>query len=390
MLDTDATEAAAALYGALSQGETLGLALAQTYRRLLEVNARDWHLLRLYVAGTLPEALVTSPRTPGRRPAPPPTTTTEFLDPVTKQVKVVGRQGFVGRRRQLQTCLRVLTQGTDQAGVLIYGMGGLGKSTLAARLCDRLPHTRRIVWVGRVDEFSLINKLSAALDDRALREMLQDPSEPLRYWLRRLMQALIDLAQPPLLLVLDDFEGGNENGNLEPRNDTYVPTTTAAEVLGALLWATEQTYYAHKLIITSRYDFDYSGLDRFTKQPLEALHGADLQKKCNGLEGFAPPQVARDADAETLQLARQTVERQQRARRLADGNPRLLEWLDKVLLKAARGASPEALGGRQKGWILRRCWLLWSRTRWSCGSRCWRKHYWSRWMGRCRPCCGGG
>jgi len=339
VLDTDATEAAAVLYGALSQGESLALALAKTYRHLLEANARDWHLLRLYVARTLPGSLVTSPRTPGRRPAPPPSTTTEFLDPVTKQVKVVGRQGFVGRRRQLQACLRVLTQATDgdtgQAGVLIHGMGGLGKSALAARLCDRLPHTQRIVWVGRVDEFSLVSKLSAALDDRALREMLQDPNEDLRFRLRRVFETLSSQAQP-LLLVLDDFE----DGNLEPRNGTYIPTPTAAAVLEALLWATGQTHYTHRLIITSRYDFDYSGLAMLTKQPLEALHGADLQKKCNGLAGFMPPQVSRDADEETLRWARQTVERQQRARRLADGNPRLLEWLDKVLRKAE--------GGRQK------------------------------------------
>ena len=335
VLDTDATEAAAVLYGALSQGESLALALAKTYRHLLEANARDWHLLRLYVARTLPGSLVTSPRTPGRRPAPPPSTTTEFLDPVTKQVKVVGRQGFVGRRRQLQNCLRVLTQATDQAGVLIHGMGGLGKSALAARLCDRLPHTQRIVWVGRVDEFSLVSKLSAALDDRALREMLQDPNEDLRFRLRRVFETLSSQAQP-LLLVLDDFE----DGNLEPRNGTYILTPTAAAVLEALLWATGQTHYTHRLIITSRYDFDYSGLAMLTKHPLEALHGADLQKKCNGLAGFMPPQVARDADEETLRWARQTVERQQGARRLADGNPRLLEWLDKVLRKAE--------GGRQK------------------------------------------
>ncbi len=346
VLDTDATKAAAELYGALSQGETLALALAKTYRHLLEVNARDWHLLRLYVADMLPGPLVTPPRTSGRRLAPPPSTTIEFLDPVTQQVKVVGRQGFVGRRRQLQACLRVLTQATDadtgQAGVLIYGMGGLGKSALAARLCDRMPHTQRIVWVGRVDEPALIHKLSAALNDRTLREMLQDPREELRYRLRRVFEALSSQAQP-LLLVLDDFE----DGNLEARNGTYVPTPTAVGVLEALLWVLQQTYYIHKLIITSRYDVEHSALSTVTRQPLEALHGVDLQKKCNGLTGFMPPQVTRDADEKALRMARQMVERQQRALRLADGNPRLLEWLDKVLQSGDSSRPPFGKGGEE-------------------------------------------
>jgi tetratricopeptide (TPR) repeat protein len=52
---------------------------------------------------------------------------------------------------------------------------------------------------------------------------------------------------------------------------------------------------------------------------LEGLRGADLEKKCNRLSAFG---VNSQVD-EALQS---------QARRLADGNPRLLEWLDKVLL----------------------------------------------------------
>jgi tetratricopeptide (TPR) repeat protein len=52
---------------------------------------------------------------------------------------------------------------------------------------------------------------------------------------------------------------------------------------------------------------------------LEGLRGADLEKKCNRLSAFG---VNSQVD-EALQS---------QALRLADGNPRLLEWLDKVLL----------------------------------------------------------
>jgi CHAT domain-containing protein len=108
VLDTDATAAAAAFYGALAAGYELTEALSRTYQALIKQQARDWHLLRLYVARTLPGQLVTTLRTPGRKRAPKPSVAEQFLDVDTKQVKVASRGSFVGRRRQLQNCLRAL------------------------------------------------------------------------------------------------------------------------------------------------------------------------------------------------------------------------------------------------------------------------------------------
>ena len=34
---------------------------------------------------------------------------------------------------------------------MLQGMGGLGKSTLASRLLERMPTHQRAVWFGRVD-----------------------------------------------------------------------------------------------------------------------------------------------------------------------------------------------------------------------------------------------
>ena len=352
VLESDATVAAAALYGALAAGYELTEALSRTYQALIKQQARDWHLLRLYVAVTLPGNLVTPLRTRGRKPAPKPSVAERFLDPAGK-VKVPTRGSFIGRRRQLQNCLRALRgvapltpqlwggqeegqnltspsfggSGGQCLGVLIHGMGGLGKSSLAARLCDRLPEFERLVWVGRVDEPSLVNKLAAALDSRELREELQDDKEELKFRLRRVFRQLEDPpnlltkapayqggSSKPFLLVLDDFEA-----NLEPRNDGYVLQPEAARVLEALVWAIEDTYAPHRLILTCRYDFESTLLQEFYKQPLDGLRGADLQKKCSRLSAF-------DAKSQVDEAL------QSQARRLADGNPRLLEWLDKVLL----------------------------------------------------------
>ncbi|MFN7414542.1 MAG: tetratricopeptide repeat protein, partial [Dolichospermum sp.] len=337
VLESDATEAAATLYQELAAGKQITEAVARTYQTLIKNQARDWHLLRLYAADSLPGELVTPLRTPGRKPAPPLSVSTEFLDPVTKKIKVPKRESFVGRRRQLQSCLRTLTQSTEEIGVLIYGMGGLGKSSLAARLCDRLPNFQRVVLVGRIDEPSLVSRLVEKLDDNEQRKQLQNPDEELRFRLKRVFQQLWEAGKDPFLLVLDDFEVNLEltsppapllqgEGSLIPpfpRREGGLGglgrlQPIAAEVLTALVWAIRETYTNHWLILTCRYDFEFSQLQYFYKQPLEGMRGADLRKKCSRLVAFGAKSLVDEA-------------LKSQARRLADGNPRLLEWLDKIL-----------------------------------------------------------
>ena len=359
VLESDATEAAATLYKELAAGKQITEAVASTYQTLIKNQARDWHLLRLYAADSLPGELVTPLRTRGRKPAPPLSVSTEFLDPAGK-VKVPTRESFVGRRRQLQSCLRTLTQSTEEIGVLIYGMGGLGKSSLAARLCDRLPNFQRVVLVGRIDEPSLVSRLVDKLDDDEQRKQLQNPDEELKFRLKRIFQQLSDAGEKPFLLVLDDFEVNLEltsppapllqgEGSLVPpfpRREGGLGglgglgrlQPIAAEVLTALVWAIRETYTNHRLILTCRYDFEFSQLRYFYKQPLEGMRGADLRKKCSRLVAFG----AKSQVDEALKS---------QARRLADGNPRLLEWLDKILQAEPHPLtpSPQARRGDKMG-----------------------------------------
>jgi tetratricopeptide (TPR) repeat protein len=336
VLESDATEAAATLYQELAAGKQITEAVASTYQTLIKNKARDWHLLRLYAADSLPGELVTPLRKLGRKPAPPLSVSTEFLDPAGK-VKVPTRESFVGRRRQLQSCLRTLTQSTEEIGVLIHGMGGLGKSSVASRLCDRLPNFQRVVLVGRIDEPSLVSRLVEKLDDNEQRKQLQNPDEELKFRFKRVFQQLSDAGEKPFLLVLDDFEENLEltspptpllqgEGSLVPpfpRREGGLGglgrlQPIAADVLTALVWAIRETYTNHRLILTCRYDFEFSQLRYFYKQPLEGMRGADLRKKCSRLVAFGAKSLVDEA-------------LKSQARRLADGNPRLLEWLDKIL-----------------------------------------------------------
>jgi len=331
VLDTDATAAAAALYGSLAAGFSPLEALADTYRTLSNAKTRDWHLLRLYTAGGMPGPLVTPRRTPGRARLTRPPQDHAYLDD-ERTVRVAGRSEFVGRRRILQRSLRVLRHGErppDQAndtdpndtpplGVVLHGTGGLGKSTLAARLIDRLNDTHRaIVWTGALDEAGLLHRLGRTLREPRLREELNSRDE-LRFRLLRVLEEIDP--ETELLLVLDNFEDNYEqrNGQIDLPDGAPLVTPAAVELLEALVFALRESGRAHRLLITARYSFDLSLARHFYVQPLAGMEKADVEKKVDRLRP-APP---RSHAART---------RRERAVEIADGNPRLLEWLFAVL-----------------------------------------------------------
>ena len=323
--DENASMAAAILYEALSTGRTITEALAETYRKLLEYQGPDtppkgisgvkcsnqWHLLRCYIADALPGALVTAPRARGRKRAPAPTVTDRFIDE-QRRLRLIPRTEFVGRRRQLQNCLRVLKTDWEKVGVLLQGMGGLGKSAIAARLCDRLSDYKTLVWWRQVDESGFAKALAEKLA-REHREILKDSSQELKYRLRDVFAELNEQAEKPFLLVFDDFEW-----NLEPRDGGHILQTKVAEILESLIWAIQETDAPDRLIITCRYQFQSELLDKFFMQRLDGFHRADLQKKLSRLVNF-------DAGTTDDGLI-------ERAIALADGNPRLLEWLNNEVL----------------------------------------------------------
>ena len=341
VLDTDATDAAVRLYEALATGNSVTEALALAYCSLLKKQQMltpekrcDWHLLRLYVGETLPGALVKQ----GRRPLPRRSVAPhDFVDPEGK-LRVASRDRFVGRRRQLQNCLRTLKTDFDKVGVLLHGMGGLGKSTIAARLCDRLSQHNKVVWWRQMDESALVEKLAEKLRDRDQRHALKDSSEDLKFRLRDVFDALNQSREKPLLLVLDDFEW-----NLAPREGRYVLKPEVAAILSALVWAIQETECNHRLIITCRYEFQSDLLKAFYVQGLDAFRKSDLKKKLARLANFSSEKLDESLRDRALQLA--------------DGNPRLLEFLnDEVLGKMDASEQLSQLEASSEQWQDRVIW----------------------------------
>jgi hypothetical protein len=247
--DSDATVAARFLYAHLAGGDSLPLALARAHARLRETGVPHWHMLRLFAAGDPPAALVTPLRTPGRRERGGRPAEAAFLDHVTKTVRVATRAEFVGRRRVVQDGLcRLRRPDGGQVGVLLHGPAGCGKSSVAARLCDRLRvELQRVVVIGWLDEPSLVDAWAPELPG-AVRDALRHPSGELRLRIESALLALASDGCPAPLFVLDGFErnqpaGADGDLSLHPE---------AARTLGALLEALEHSRLG-RAMLTGRY-----------------------------------------------------------------------------------------------------------------------------------------
>lgn len=323
--DATANLAAGELYGHLAAGKSIDESVARTRLHLLQEKDPDWHLLRLYINATPLDGMVTAPKSKGRDRLMVREAASEFFDAGAK-VEVCKREHFVGRRRSIQRCLRTLqsSQGDNHyaEGVLLSGMGGLGKSSLAARLCERMDGYKRILFVGALDELGFITKVSDALGDPEAIGLLNQFGLSLTQQLRNLFVG--PLATQPIIFVLDDFEQ-----NLEASGGGYIVKSEPLEALEPLLTAIRDTGSESRVIVTSRYQFPLPSPLRLREEPLETLRGGELAKKLTRLAAFS--------SSSSIEIEEKTRER---ARTLGAGNPRLLEWLNKILVDGPTDATP--------------------------------------------------
>ncbi len=323
--DTAASLAAAELYHHLATGKDVEEATARARAALRTSGSPSWHLLRLYAGKAALGPFVTAPPTRGRARIALRQARQEFLDAGAKS-EVCPRGRFVGRRRALQRCLQVLrsVEGDDNyhEGVFLHGLGGLGKSSLAARLCDRLRGHTRLVWVGRLDETRFLQILGGGLTEAGAVALLNEPGLSLRQRLRHLLAA----AEQACLFVFDDFEQNVErDAGHAPRLDPTgraILEPAALGVLTDLLAAVRETRSASRALVTCRYQLSLPDPASLHPEELESFRGADLEKKLASLPALQP-------EAKTEPALRT------RATELAAGNPRLLERLNTVLADAA-------------------------------------------------------
>ncbi len=245
---------------------------------------------------------------------------------------------LIGRRQELRNVLKALRDTSGQyAGVVLTGIGGIGKSAIAGRAIQRMAESKRMIaqHKGRFElsqiaqSLARVLKLSKTEEHRELARQLSDPG--LEEWRALLIgQAL---TETPVILVLDDFEQNLTIGGGQFQN----PTT--ADYMEALASACK----VGRLLITCRYPIP--GLDYFfCRVPVGALSPAENRKLLLRLEGL------KDVDSKILQKVA--------------GHPRMLELLEAIAnneqgrfphitqklreLQAKRGNGPAALSGEQK------------------------------------------
>jgi tetratricopeptide (TPR) repeat protein len=225
---------------------------------------------------------------------------------------------MVGRRREQRLLLRAL-RSEARAGVLVHGIGGVGKSTLVAQVLHRLAEEGRLLasLYGAIDVDQVFAEVGGRLFDHCLaqghdeRHPLRQVSvllrEPKILWRERLDHLSRHvLGAIPLVFLFDNFED-NLDADRQVKGD-----------LGELLALWLENPGQSRLAFTCRYPFRLP--EEMEDDALEALHLGPLSLaetrklvwRLPGLDALEPPEL-------------------QRAYEEVGGHPRALEYLDALL-----------------------------------------------------------
>ena len=340
--DSDATAFATRFYAELGRGHAVPEAAAGARRALWQLKqgapqqGRHWHLARIYLGpqggGPLCAAAAKSAhsRLPDGERA--------FLD-TERRVPVAPRAAFVGRRRSIQAALRAFTRGR---GVLVHGMGALGKSSLAARIASRIKQVPVVIH-GRYDTRTLFDacvREIGAEERESWRQRWRDRIAQQPQLLGEALEAMLTgpFEARPMLLVIDDLEQILE----PPAPGALLPAvqTEYREVLLAVLQAFACHASESRLLLTSRYDFqltDARGADAtavLARVHLGPMDARQRIKQWRAAQRLAGQDAALSDDAGALL---------QHALEAAGGNPGLQATLTQPILAGELDAARAAL-----------------------------------------------
>jgi esterase/lipase superfamily enzyme/tetratricopeptide (TPR) repeat protein len=179
-------------------------------------------------------------------------------------VPVASAAEFVGRRREAQRILRAFRD-RDRAGVLIHGLGRQGKSSLAARIANRMPGHDTVVIYEHYDALAVFEALRNALPARLQAEFDQTWREQVTRDASNLRNALLDMLEgpfrttdpatrsKPVLLIVDDLEQILETP--KPGEANTPVKTDYIVALASVIAAFRDADTESRLLLTGRYTF---------------------------------------------------------------------------------------------------------------------------------------
>ncbi|MCP5104396.1 MAG: CHAT domain-containing protein [bacterium] len=315
--DNEAIHAQKMLFHELCRGKSI-LDAVQRARYELLTDFRDstypaWPLLRLFSSGIPLNPIVQK----GQRMKPK-TRRMKHVFLENSRVKVLA-EGFVGRRRQIQTGLRALEQDYYKVGIMILGAGGLGKSCLAGKICERFTDFTLIIVHGKLDADSLERALTDAFissQDEKGREILSQETTMAK---KLANLCATSFKEKNYLLLLDDFDqnlAGADKGSPGPLR------REAGDLLKVLFRYLPFSGKMTQMIVTGRYDFSLLEQnqdmvkERLDKVWLTSFGELEQQKKVTELENIIN---CKDQLLESKLVS------------AGRGNPLLMEWLDEVV-----------------------------------------------------------
>lgn len=363
--DPDATAFAATFYFELAGYKTVSQAAASARRQLLQSKRRGagpvgghWHLARLWLGAKGGGALC---RSGGElRRLSKNAGYSSFLDSERGRVPVAGPLAFVGRRRFTQDTLKAFRQ-NDATGVLLFGIGNVGKSSLAARVANRLPNLKTVVVFQDYDAVAVLDAVCDAVppaDRQQYKDTWRDTVRATPPALALALETLLEgpLFETPILLIVDDLErilqdlpAGQDVTTVKPENGW---SDTIAAILSAFRKAREKS----RLLFTSRMAFSAvdaegrdlaSDLERIPLTPFTATERrnqwrAELSLRLQSDDATTRTAAASARDFAGLgDLVASCLE-------VASGNPGLQDILTKPLLSGEFDAVEAAIDAIRK------------------------------------------
>lgn len=279
--DINAGHAEAVFYRALSLGNSILDALQMTRSELMDIDDEvnqdegepsvNWSQLRLFSDGTTLGAFVK--REQGLQPG------SEVDSILAMNELPVVKDGFAGRRRELQQVIDVLENSEKYVGVMLLGATGVGKTSLATKVSKHLKDSRLIVIKGILDGVSLYKALDAAFrGDLKTSKLIVPGSDMSKIFARLCKSALRD---KQFLLLLENFHENLEGWEKGTPNHM---SAEADKILKVLLECLPLTGGMSRLIIASRYGFSLGSENHdLMEKRLKSIHltgfdGTEQQK----------------------------------------------------------------------------------------------------------------